>query len=199
MFLTFLFSAGEPGREFCPERKVKQAEVALPCWGCQGSVRFPLLWAGWGQEAFLPHERGRGWRDSAGLLNRISKRSKFSISINRWAMRWSLWWWRTSARGNTRPAAWGSCARRDAPSDSSRSSRPWIWRRLPGEEWRYGTIQNCPNSIVILSCFLSFILIQVTVVRQPKGPDGTRGFRPRGSPRERTPAVMDLMEQLTAQ
>merc|ERR550539_120291 len=41
--------------------------------------------------------------------------------------------------------------------------------------------------------------MKVTVVRQPKGPDGTRGFRPRGSPRERTPAVMDLMEQLTAQ
>jgi len=41
--------------------------------------------------------------------------------------------------------------------------------------------------------------LKVTVVRQPKGPDGTRGFRPRGSPRERTPAVMDLMEQLTAQ
>merc|ERR1719447_1600052 len=41
--------------------------------------------------------------------------------------------------------------------------------------------------------------LKVTVVRQPKGPDGTKGFRPRGSPRERTPAVIDLMEQLTAQ
>ena len=47
--------------------------------------------------------------------------------------------------------------------------------------------------------YIYHILLQVTVVRQPKGPDGTRGFRPRGSPRERTPAVMDLMEQLTAQ
>merc|ERR1719347_20474 len=41
--------------------------------------------------------------------------------------------------------------------------------------------------------------LKVTVVRQPKGPDGTKGFRPRGG-RERTPVVvMDLMEQLTAQ
>jgi hypothetical protein len=40
---------------------------------------------------------------------------------------------------------------------------------------------------------------RVTVIRQPKGPDGTKGFRPRG-PKERSPAVpMDLMEQLTAQ
>ena len=36
------------------------------------------------------------------------------------------------------------------------------------------------------------------VVRQPKGQDGTKGFRPRGSPRERTAAVIDLMEQLIA-
>jgi len=40
---------------------------------------------------------------------------------------------------------------------------------------------------------------RVTVIRQPKGPDGTKGFRPRG-PKEKSPAVpMDLMEQLTAQ
>ena len=40
---------------------------------------------------------------------------------------------------------------------------------------------------------------RVVVVRQPKGPDGTKGFRPRGT-KEKSPAVvMDLMEQLTAQ
>jgi len=40
---------------------------------------------------------------------------------------------------------------------------------------------------------------RIVVIRQPRGPDGTRGFAPRGA-KEKSPAVvMDLMEQLTAQ
>ena len=40
---------------------------------------------------------------------------------------------------------------------------------------------------------------RIVVIRQPKGPDGTKGFAPRGT-KEKSPAVvMDLMEQLTAQ
>ena len=40
---------------------------------------------------------------------------------------------------------------------------------------------------------------RVTVIRQPKGPDGTKGFKFR-SPKEKSPTVtLDLMEQLTAQ
>merc|ERR1719347_1158563 len=39
---------------------------------------------------------------------------------------------------------------------------------------------------------------RVTVLRQPKGPDGTKGFKPKGG-KENTPTVIDLMEQLTAQ
>merc|ERR1719419_912304 len=40
---------------------------------------------------------------------------------------------------------------------------------------------------------------KLVVTRQPRGPDGTKGFAPRGA-KEKSPAVpMDLMEQLTAQ
>jgi len=41
---------------------------------------------------------------------------------------------------------------------------------------------------------------KMIVVRQPRGPDGTKGFKPRSENKEKTPEiVMDLMEQLTAQ
>merc|ERR1719225_2164988 len=40
---------------------------------------------------------------------------------------------------------------------------------------------------------------RVVVIRQPKGPDGTRGFAPRGGKEKSPTVVMDLMEQLTAQ
>ena len=40
---------------------------------------------------------------------------------------------------------------------------------------------------------------RVVVIRQPRGPDGTRGFSPRGGKDKSPPVVMDLMEQLTAQ
>ena len=58
-------------------------------------------------------------------------------------------------------------------------------------------IDRCrPTSTLISSRYI--IYSQVMVVRQPKGQDGTKGFGPRGSPRERTAAVIDLMEQLIA-
>ena len=40
---------------------------------------------------------------------------------------------------------------------------------------------------------------RIVVVRQPRGPDGTKGFAPRGAPEKSQPVVIDLMEQLTAQ
>merc|ERR550519_1357784 len=41
---------------------------------------------------------------------------------------------------------------------------------------------------------------KMIIVRQPRGPDGTKGFKPRSESKEKTPEiVMDLMEQLTAQ
>merc|ERR1719187_499 len=41
---------------------------------------------------------------------------------------------------------------------------------------------------------------KIIVIRQPRGPDGTRGFKPRTDSKEKSPeVVMDLMEQLTAQ
>ena len=40
---------------------------------------------------------------------------------------------------------------------------------------------------------------RIVVIRQPKGPDGTKGFAPRGPVEKPQPVVMDLMEQLTAQ
>ena len=40
---------------------------------------------------------------------------------------------------------------------------------------------------------------RVVVIRQPKGPDGTKGFAPRGNKEKSPVVVMDLMEQLTAQ
>ena len=39
---------------------------------------------------------------------------------------------------------------------------------------------------------------RVVVTRQPKGPDGTKGFAPRGGKQKSPVVVMDLMEQLTA-
>merc|ERR1719225_722026 len=39
---------------------------------------------------------------------------------------------------------------------------------------------------------------RVVVIRQPKGPDGTKGFAPRGNKEKSPVVVMDLMEQLTA-
>merc|ERR550539_148589 len=40
---------------------------------------------------------------------------------------------------------------------------------------------------------------RIVVIRQPKGPDGTKGFGPRGAKEKSPVVVMDLMEQLTAQ
>jgi hypothetical protein len=40
---------------------------------------------------------------------------------------------------------------------------------------------------------------RMVVIRQPKGPDGTKGFGPRGAKEKSPVVVMDLMEQLTAQ
>merc|ERR1719193_3040683 len=40
---------------------------------------------------------------------------------------------------------------------------------------------------------------RIIVVRQPRGPDGTRGFKARGKQDTEQEVVMDLMEQLTAQ
>ena len=61
----------------------------------------------------------------------------------------------------------------------------------------HGTTHWQVSSTLISSRYITYS--QGMVVRQSKGQDDTKGFRPRGSLRERTVAVIDLMEQLTAQ
>ena len=136
-----------------------------------------------------PMNKRRG-RNSSSTCPRL-RAGRFSRS----GTRWSSWWSPTREPGNTPHAV----------SGSSGKSRLCICNQHSVNLFS-SSISTAQRPERLLSKLKAMNIeemargaARVVVIRQPKGPDGTRGFAPRGGKEKSPTVVMDLMEQLTAQ